>query len=58
MALAFSEIMIVAALVLELTTLGMTELSQIRNPSIPRTRNCGSTTESASPPIRHVPTGW
>ena len=55
--LAFSPIMIEAAFVLELTTRGMIELSQIRSPSTPRTFNCGSTTEFASPPIRHVPTG-
>ena len=28
------------------------------NPSTPRTRNVGSTTASASVPIRHVPTQW
>ena len=36
---------------------GITELSQTRKPSMPRTLSCGSTTESASPPMRQVPTG-
>jgi hypothetical protein len=55
---AFSAIMIDGALVFELFRRGITELSQMRNPSMPRTRNCGSTTEPASPPMRQVPTGW
>ena len=29
-----------------------------RRPSTPRTRNCGSTTDAASLPMRQVPTGW
>src|SRR6218665_2970649 len=55
---AFSLIITDGALVLELTSRGMTELSQMRRPSMPRTRSCGSTTEAASPPMRQVPTGW
>ena len=55
---AFSAIMTVAALVLEEIRRGITELSQIRNRSTPRSRNCGSTTESSLPPILQVPTGW
>src|SRR6218665_995651 len=55
---AFSLIITDGALVLELTSRGMTELSQMRRPSMPCTRSCGSTTEAASPPMRQVPTGW
>jgi hypothetical protein len=54
---AFSPIMMVAAFVFDPIRLGMTELSQIRNPSSPCTRNAGSTTAIASTPILQVLTG-
>ena len=56
--LAFSPIMIAAALVLELIKLGMIEESQTRRPSTLPTRRHGSTTAILSMPIRQVPTGW
>ena len=56
--LAFSPIMIAAAFVFELIRPGMIEESQTRNPSNPRTRSFVSTTESAPPPMQHVPTAW
>ena len=49
--------MIAAAFVFEPIRLGMTEESQIRSASMPRTRNYGSTTERSSDPILQVPTG-
>jgi hypothetical protein len=36
---------------------GITEASMTRRPSTPRTFSEGSTTESSSTPIAHVPTG-
>ena len=54
---AFSAIMMVAALVFDDTMRGITELSQTRKPSMPRSLSEGSTTASASPPMRQVPTG-
>ena len=53
-----SPIMIDGALVLPLTSRGMTEASATYSPSTPRTRSFGSQTASASDPIRAVPTGW
>ena len=58
MSLAFSAIMIVGAFVFDPTRLGMVELSQIRRPSIPWTRICGSTTAMGSTPILQVQVGW
>ena len=57
-AAAFSAIIMVGALVLPATSLGITEASTTRRPSTPRTRNCGSTTEASSRPIRQLPAGW
>jgi hypothetical protein len=54
---AFSAIMIATAFVLDEIRRGMTELSQTRRRSMPRTLSFGSTTESASPPMRQVPAG-
>ena len=54
----FSAIMIVAALVFAKVTAGMTEVSITRKRSNPRTRNSGSTTERASPPMWQVLAGW
>src|SRR5690606_18811656 len=46
------------ALVLPEGSVGMIEVSTTRTPSTPRTRSSGSTTESASPPMRQVPATW
>ena len=54
----WNAIITVGALVLPPMILGMTEASTTRSPSTPRTRSSRSTTESASSPIRQVPTGW
>ena len=51
---ARSAIMIVGALVLPRTRVGITEASTTRSDSIPITRSSSSTTR----PIPHVPTGW
>ena len=45
--------MIVAALVLALVTVGITDASTTRRPSTPYTHSCGSTTD----PIAHVEVG-
>ena len=58
MSAAFSAIMIVGALVLEETTVGMIEASTTRSRSMPLNRRRGSTTAAASLPIRQVPAGW
>lgn len=58
MSAAFSAIIIVGALVLPPTRVGMTEASTTRRPSMPRTRRLGSTTAISSVPILQVPTGW
>lgn len=52
----FSPIMRLAALVFALTSRGMMDASMTRTPVTPRTRSSGSTTESGSEPMRHVPT--
>ena len=52
-----SPIMMLGALVLPLMILGITLASATHNPSTPLTFKVGSTTASASLPIRHVPTG-
>ena len=58
MSAAFSPIMIVGALVLPPTSVGMTEASTTRNPSMPYTFSFGSTTAIGSlTPILAVPTG-
>ncbi len=54
----FSPIMMVAALVLPETTVGITEASTTRSRSTPRTRNCGSTTAIGCLPIVQVLVGW
>ena len=57
MSAAFSAIMIAEALVFPVTTVGMIEASQIRKPPRPRNFKSGVTTDIASWPILHVPTG-
>ena len=57
MAATFSPITIAGAFVLPLIKVGMMEASATRNPSTPRTRSAGSTTELSSMPILQVPTG-
>lgn len=55
---ARSPIITHGALVLPPITLGITEASAMRRPSIPFSRSWGSTTSPASEPMRQVPTGW
>lgn len=54
----FSAIMKVGAFVFADVIRGITDASITRRFSKPRTFKFGSTTESASLPIRQVPTGW
>lgn len=54
---ARSPIMMLGALVLPETRRGMMLASATHKPSTPCTFNVGSTTASASLPMRHVPTG-
>src|SRR5690242_21067447 len=57
--LIFLATMIVAALVLPEVTVGKIEASQIRRPSMPKTRLRLSTTDSAAlAPILQVEVGW
>src|SRR3984893_3560011 len=58
--LAFSAIMITAALMLPPTRSGKTEASITRRPCVPCTRRSGPTTAMGSyaDPIRQVPAGW
>jgi hypothetical protein len=50
--------MMTAALMLPPTRSGNTEASITCNRSVPRTRNCASTTAVSSVPMRQVPAGW
>src|SRR4051794_35906247 len=54
----FSAIMMVGALVLVEVTVGITEASITRNPSMPCTRNSSSTTAIGSRPILQVQVAW
>ena len=58
MSAAFSPIMIVGAFVFEPINEGITELSQMRSPSMPLTLSCGSTTAISSVPILQVQVAW
>lgn len=53
-----SPIITQGALVLPLTSFGMTEASAMRSRLIPRTRSSGSVTAMSSVPIRAVQEGW
>jgi hypothetical protein len=55
---ARSAIIIVGAFVLPRTSVGITEASTTRRPSMPRTRSRESTTACWSVPIRQEDTGW
>lgn len=55
---ARSPIITVGQFVWPLGSVGMTEASATRRRSMPRTRNCVSTTADASDPMRQVPAGW
>src|SRR5581483_1846283 len=57
MAAAFSPIIVVGALVLPPTSVGMIDASHTRRPVTPRTRRRASTTAIGSTPILQVPTG-
>ena len=50
--------MIVGAFVFDEFTVGITELSATRSPSIPLSLRSGVTTAMSSTPILHVPAGW
>ena len=56
--LVLTAIIVVAALVLPPTSVGITDASITRSFCTPRTRSCGSTTDSAARPMRQLPTGW
>ena len=57
MSAAFSAIITTGQMVLHDTSVGMVEQATTRKPAMPCTRNCGSTTASASMPILQVPEG-